>query len=167
MDPRGRRVSHPPLDGFLGWERSRREILFPRGSIASCNPHWDVIFVLLYRINLSRMNYKVLADHIKPLSDAYAWKRQCVVLDEVKVTVDWWLTLSPVGVTSRGRELFMRSLRRCTTLPHDLLLLNCDTQSKTSFLSHVSVPTNLGGINVEVIFFMLVTLCFLLVTYHC
>ena len=42
------------------------------------------------------------------------WKRLSAVLDEVKVTDDWWLTLSPLGVTSSRRELFMRGRRMST-----------------------------------------------------
>ena len=58
--------------------------------------------------------WQVLADHIKPLPVANVRKRLSAVFDEVMVRDNWWLTFSPLGVTSWGRDIILRSLRMCT-----------------------------------------------------
>ena len=55
----------------------------------------------------SRLPYETTAS-------GWCGKSLSAVLDEVKVTDDWWLKLSPLEVTSSGSELFVRSRKMFT-----------------------------------------------------
>ena len=88
----------PREDGFPEGG-ARGKTILARGDTPAGYPHWDVIFVLLYQTNLNLVKYQWKVP-CKILSGAME-NIVCCFVYMVKVTDDWWLTHSPLGI-SRG-----------------------------------------------------------------